>query len=115
VSGGVEKIVLVQATRILGEVLPRELRSRPAFVSTQAAVLEAMGKEATALEVASRLQQTELGDKSRGKSKAEKAAISRGLLPLLARLQLKVHIPPARSPLTRPSAQILPCQKGRQE
>jgi hypothetical protein len=93
-SGGVvNDWVLVQASRILGEAVPSELRSRPGFVSTQAAVLEGMGKEATALEVASRLQQTQPGDKS--KSKAEKAAISRGLLPLLARLQLKVPILPA--------------------
>jgi len=68
-----------------------ELRSRPAFVATQAAVLEAGGGEAAALEVVTALQRAVLGDK--GKSRAEKAAVSRGLLPLLARLQLKVGKP----------------------
>ena len=65
-----------------------ELQDKPAWLSTRASLFEAAGNETAALELVSKAQSTRLND--RKQTKAQKAAVSRELLPTLARLQLKV-------------------------
>lgn len=77
-----------QASEILSALESKELTRRPAFVATQAAFLEASDQGDAALELVTRVQEAELAD--RQKTKPEKAIISKGVLPIIARLQLKV-------------------------
>ena len=65
-----------------------ELQDKPAWLSTRASLFEAAGNEAAALELVGKAQSTRLND--RKQTKAQKATVSRELLPILARLQLKV-------------------------
>ena len=78
----------MQADSLLADAA--ELQDKPAWLSTRASLLEAAGNEAAALELVSKAQSTRLND--RKQTKAQKAAISRQLLPTLARLQLKVPL-----------------------
>ena len=69
---------------------PEESQGKPAMIATLAALLEASSQESAALDMVSQIQASLAADKQ--KSKAEKAAISKGLLPIVARLQLKVTV-----------------------
>lgn len=60
------------------------------MVATQTALLEASKQEAAALDLVLRVQASLAANKQM--SKAEKAEITKGLLPIVARLQLKVRL-----------------------
>ena len=79
----------LQASSILSGSLPGELQEKPALIATRAALLEASNQEASAVKLVMQNQASLTAD--RQKTKAEKAAISKGILPIVARLQLKVY------------------------
>ncbi len=84
-----EALIILQSSSILAGAKSEELLSRPSMIATRAALLEASNQEAAALDLVTQLQTSLSAD--RQKSKAEKAATSKGLLPIIARLQLKVQ------------------------
>lgn len=75
---------------MLASIEDPELASRPAFVASQAAVLEAAGRAPDALKLVTGAHEALLAEK--GRLGTAKTALDRDVLPILARLQLKVLI-----------------------
>ena len=76
----------LQASALLSEL--QTISQKPAVLATRVALLEASNQEAAALQLITQIQTAQSADKQT--TKAEKAAIGKGLLPIVARLQLKV-------------------------
>lgn len=87
-----ERSSCMQAAEILAGVSSREVREKPAFITTFAAVLEAAGRAEAALSLVSSAQAAQPAAKSRPEKSTAGAA--QALLPILARLQLKVLLAP---------------------
>lgn len=93
ISAGHRLTVLLplQANSILSSLQSEDLQNKPALLATQATLLEASKQERAALDLFSQVQASQLADKQM--SKAEKAALNKGVLPIISRLQLKVNTP----------------------
>lgn len=78
----------MQAAQILESGSLEALHAKPALVATRVALLEASQEEAAALDLVKRVQDSQLGEKQN--SKVMKATVRKGVLPIVARLQLKV-------------------------
>lgn len=78
----------MQAAEILAGVSDAKLTSKPAFIASRAAILEAAGKADSALELVEGAYKRSLENKQQ--PAAGKKAVDTALLPILARLQLRV-------------------------